>query len=600
MDKRILQDFLIEHRFKFLYVLLLYIAISILFTYPLILNLTEAIPGWEGDGFLYLWNIYSFWDRVFKFQNPFFTVNVFYPLGANLALHTYGVLPSLFGIFFLNNLVLYMNILVILSLAISAFACFLLVKDLTRDLTISVISGLIYGFSPIMVSYILSQHYYFAMAAPYLPLGLLMLFKFFETARTKYLAFIILFFWLSFFTDYYMTILYILILTTVSLIFLILYYFNDKNKFPEIFRYLRIFNCILIFISTVALPLILFFVLVFPMDEFKDKAFSSNNWYPFYCSANLANFIIPSDVNPILKKISESMRSSLGLDRNYDTPSYFLGWGLLILAMISFIRNFKNRYVLSVGVFGVVIFLLSVGPFIRFGKTELISQKLTAFYWFSKFPFLGLIDCPQRFPVAIQLSIAVLIGLLICSIVIRRYKVIVIALTLFLFIFEFLSWNIDISNVQIPLIYRQLGTEKDNYTVLEIPSGISESKGGFGNDGFIRYLHTKQLFWQTVHKKPRVGGYLSRVPEGTFNYFKTKSIISDLFNMVTSQYVVIKEDYSDQEVKEFLRTFNLGYIVLSPNPRREEFSVVIEKLLKNHISDKRDYEGFILYKLKQN
>jgi len=177
---------------------------------------------------------------------------------------------------------------------------------------------------------------------------------------------------------------------------------------------------------------------------------------------------------------------------------------------------------------------------------------------------------------------------------------VILGVMLILFCFEYGTWNMQVWRVFVPSIYKQLAKSPDNYTILELPSGITESKGSFGYDGSIWALHSKQMYWQTIHKRPRLGGYISRVPSGIYEFYKKEPIISDLFEMTSFNGAWSNRSYSKEETLRFLDRFNIGYIVLSPNKRQGEFVSVIEKLFGDYIISEEGREGYILYKIKRN
>lgn len=577
-----------------------YIVIALLSTYPLFLHVTNSLPGRPSDAFIYLWNIDTFWYEITRAHNPFFTSRIFYPIGENLIFHTYAPLVSIFGIFFLQNLVLYLNLLVFTSLVTAAYAMFILTRFLTKKITVAFLCGLLYGFSPIMLSFIVSQHYYFAFAAPYLPLGLFSLFKFFETKQGKFLLFIVAIFWLSFLTDYYTTILLGLIVSVAGIALLLKMRAQErevwrstwnKNQFKRYF--------VGAFLSFIV-PAFLVGISVFKFTDFTAWSQTRNDYFYGYCNTNLAGFITPSEINPLLKGVSQILHTKIGLAKNYDTPSYFAGWGILLLAGISFIRFHHNKYVLALGSVGIVVFLLSLGTVIRFGEAEVLTGGWTPFYWFSRLPFLGLIDCPLRFPIAMQVSLAALVGFwLPQKIEIKKSLQRFIGIFLVvLFIIEYGSLNMEITEVSLPSLYKQLAFYPNTYTVLELPSGITESKGAFGYDWSIDALHAQQMYWQTSHKKPRIGGYLSRVSGRTYDFYKNGPIISDLFVMTNLNGRWGERKYSKKEVAQFMNRFNLGYIILSPNTRQAQFRQVVEQIFEGFISSKQEKEGYILYKFR--
>jgi hypothetical protein len=274
-----------------------------------------------------------------------------------------------------------------------------------------------------------------------------------------------------------------------------------------------------VFIVTLVVPLLIFYVLTFPKADL--KAFSSqNNFYPSICSLKPADLVIPSALNPVLGKYSHKLRTILNTPENGDTPYLFLGYVCLVLAIIAVFKKATVSVSIPIFATGVIIFLLANGP------------KFLIYNYFSKLPFMSFIDCPQRFAIGIQLCVALLIGIFY-SAVRSKSKYLTCALFLCIvgvFIIEYGSIGQNITHLSIPDVYTILSKESGTKTLLELPSGLTESKGGYGYDWSIYGINSMQMYWQTMHKKNKVGGYVSRIPRETYDYFRGTPIISDLFD----------------------------------------------------------------------
>ena len=155
-----------------------------------------------------------------------------------------------------------------------------------------------------------------------------------------------------------------------------------------------------------------------------------------------------------------------------------------------------------------------------------------------------------------------------------------------------------VHQLEIPSVYKVVKNSSIQKSVLELPSGISESKGAFGYDWSINALHLKQLYWQTYHKKPRVGGYTSRLSSYQYDFYKTTPILSDLFQMTSLNGTWSNKTFSNFEIQNFIDKFQIGYIVLSPNSRQKFFSDVVENNFKEEIISTVTNEGYVLYVLK--
>lgn len=559
---------------KKIYILFLFFLIAIVITSPLIFKMNSVLLGWPLDAYNYMWNVDTFWKQILAGSNPFFTQRIFYPLGTYLIFHTYAPFISLLGFPFLKNLVFYLNFLILISTSLSGFFTYLLAKDVTKDDRASFLSGVIYAISPIMVSFLISQHYYYVFAAPTLPLSLIFLRKFLTNFKTSHLFYFVLLFWICFLIDYYSAIAFILI----NLIYLVTHLALNRKKIKDFFSKKRA-GVFTVLILTVLIPSLLIFYFLK-----SNNYLGSKSAYPNICSAKIQRFIIPSEFNPFLSGVSQKLEVAFNIPKDYDTPSIYLGFIIPLVAFTS-LFFYKDKKTLPFLNIAIVFFLFSLGPQTKF------------FSLVAKLPFLGLIDCPQRYVVAIELPLAVLFGLTISKFKKHRLSKIIYLLAALVIIFEYTSWRIPFSKVEVPRVYYLLREDKTDRTVLELPSGVAESKGAFGYDWSIQGLLLKQMYWQTISEKPRVGGYTSRLDSSYYDFFKSEPVISDIFEVTSRDGVWSQRKYSDEEVSNFVEKFNLGFIILSPNTRQGEFSKVVENLFKNQIKEKKELEGFILYTL---
>lgn len=301
--------------------------------------MSGTIPGWPMDGFNYMWNIDTFWYEISRLSNPFTTNRIFYPVGTSLVSHTYAPFISLIGLPFINNPVLYMNLLIVVSLIVGSFSFYLLSLIFIKDKRISTLSGFVYGFSPIMISYITSQHYYFLFASTLMPIVPLLLLK--NEDKSSILKSIILL-WIIFFIDYYIFIVssILFLITTLSLIKNKLYRINDFYK-P--------------IILTGIIPATIYLLLILRGGN-SGISIYKNNSYPEICNINTANLIYPSPHNNILFNYKNKFNIDL------DTPSYYVGYMVFFLSLVGTFLIQKQWKAKVFAIFGIIILLLSIGP----------------------------------------------------------------------------------------------------------------------------------------------------------------------------------------------------------------------------------------------
>lgn len=559
-----------------------YIVAAIVSTYPLILNLGSFLPGQPNDAFVYMWNIWNFWNQISLDGNPFQTVNVMYPIGANLFFHTYAPLISVIGFPFVNNLPLFLGVLIITSVFLCGLSSYLLLYKITGNKIASFVGGLCYLMSPVLNSFIESQHYYFLFSSIFYPVGIYNIIKYKESENKKYLFYVAILFWLVISIDYYSTVLF-------SMLVFIFFILSVKIKFKNIFSYLSIF------LVSIIIPFVLLFKFEENFKEFVNHKQQTNT--SSSCNANLAGFVIPSENNFTLGKLSNYINVKNDISVNLDTPSYFVGWGILVLSLVVVLKKRKTKYVGNVAIIFFVFLLLSLGTNIKFGNYLILDGIFTPFYYFLKIPIIRLIDCPIRFPIILSLCISILIAVLISGH--KRIKTAAVVI-LILLVVEYGIKNVNYSSTEVPKVYKLIKLENNNKTVLEMPSGITESKSAFGYDWSIQALHSKQMYWQTIHNKPRVGIYMSRLTSDKYNYFRNEDVISQIFTYTSARGLKPEKQIEQERILAFIQKFNLGYIVLSPNNRQVEFSDFIDENFKEFITSKEEIEGFIYYKVSDN
>lgn len=213
-----------------------------------------------------------------------------------------------------------------------------------------------------------------------------------------------------------------------------------------------------------------------------------------------------------------------------------------------------------------------------------------------------MVDCPKRFIVGFQLAVALMFSIggyyLISKIKNKKLKLLLILIGSVVIFIEYFSFKIPVSDVYIPSVYTIIKNDNNNKTILELPSGITESKRGWGYDWSISGLHLMQLYWQTYHHNSRVGGYLSRVSDATYLYFESEPIIKYLFDTTTTNSDISQVDFNEDEVELFIKKYQLGYIVFSPNQRQEFFIKTVKYIFEDKIiQETTDERGYHLIKL---
>ncbi len=122
----------------YLAVLLIYVVLAVVLTWPLATHLFTHIPGsynWAFDEYTFVWN--SWWFRYSLLnlgESPLHSSYIFYPITVDLILYTYNFFNVLisFPLQPFLSLTAISNLTFLFSIAMSGFSAFLLAEYLLR------------------------------------------------------------------------------------------------------------------------------------------------------------------------------------------------------------------------------------------------------------------------------------------------------------------------------------------------------------------------------------------------------------------------------------------------------------------------------------
>ena len=244
---------------------------------------------------------------------------------------------------------------------------------------------------------------------------------------------------------------------------------------------------------------------------------------------------------------------------------FFMG---LIVRIVLYIRGLnwqmdRVTYTVNVsyGIKGAVrsifFWIFTLGPtlFVA-GKPYL--QGLLPWGIFTMIPVLNIIRGPTRFACFITLGTGMLLAAGIALLKEKYnpplYKTATVLITLLIF-FEFLPLptSLTANNVFLSRFYRDLQNDKRNYSILNIPADFTGATGG--GDIYV--------YAQTIHKKPIIGGHVSREPIYALNTLHESAFLRSVAHQMDRGNPQLPFD-SDGflDMLETLRRLNIGYIIV--------------------------------------
>lgn len=240
-------------------------------------------------------------------------------------------------------------------------------------------------------------------------------------------------------------------------------------------------------------------------------------------------------------------------------------------ALATLVLAFRRRLPLPRFWLGVtfVFLLLALGPFVRVaGVDTCIPTPWTLLRYV---PIVGAARAPTRFMAVAMMGLAALFAVALAHLLPaptrhvgpasrrsgRARQWLVGGAVATALLFELLPAPRRVYSAEVPSIYARIAADPRPVRVLELPTGIRDGLSSTGN------FSPSTQFYQTVHHKRLIGGYLSRVTAARVAAFRALPIRSALIDL--SEGRPVSPDRLPQlrrRVPEFMARAALGYVVI--------------------------------------
>ena len=135
-------------------------ALSIVWTWPLVLHFHDHIPGLGGDNYSFLWNLWWMRKALSAPELEFFhSTYLFSPFGVDLINHPHTALQGLLSATALRgmSIVAAENLYIVVSVFLNAACAYALAFDLVRKRSVAVVAGVAFGGSPYVAAHLLGH-----------------------------------------------------------------------------------------------------------------------------------------------------------------------------------------------------------------------------------------------------------------------------------------------------------------------------------------------------------------------------------------------------------------------------------------------------------
>lgn len=599
-----------------------YVLLALAFSWPLTLRLGTHLTGpADGDTGVYIWNQWVFQRELLeRHRLPLFTTEIFsLTRPANLSLHNYTLFQDLVALPLSRvfDVVTTFNIVYLLMIVVTGYAAFLLAWEVTGRGFESWLAGALFSWSPWLVTRGIG-HFSLVAAAP-LPIFVLLLLRTGNRARMRdAVALGATICWAATTDPYYavycvmiavvflcvrtvrvtraearvtdrvpwaldlmaacmggfvvslligrgwkLTVLGInvsvhglytpmLLLTLLMLVRLAWPYRHAAVSIDraQIFRLARLAS-VTSLMSSVMLSPVLYAVGV----RIRDVGFESSSllWRSSPAGVDLATFLLPNPNHPLAPTALRTWLTPEP-DRYLENVASltFVAVGLIVAAIRTGWRPSAFWIALTI-TFG----LLSLGPFVHLAgfNTHIPGPWALTRY----LPLVRLARTPARLAIVAMLGVSVLFAAALRHLGDRwpAKKRVLLSVTAIAILFELLPAPRPLYSARVPPFYERIAADPAEVRVLELPVGVRDGTLSVGN------FTARSQYFQTVHGKPLIGGYLSRVSQRRIKEIRQDATLDALIDLSEGGALDAERERTlIRSGPAFTQRTHIGYVVI--------------------------------------
>jgi hypothetical protein len=214
--------------------------------------------------------------------------------------------------------------------------------------------------------------------------------------------------------------------------------------------------------------------------------------------------------------------------------------------------------------------LLALGPFVHIGGVNTFVPGPWAIVRYV--PLAGMARTPGRFSIVLMLAFAVLATMALTWLgrrfPQRRYAM--LAVTGVLLVAELLPAPRTLYSAEVPSLYAQIAADPGLGPVLHLPFGVRDGTSSAGD------FNARTMYFQTAHGKPLIGGYLSRVSRQRLREVRSEHVLDSLITLSEGRTLPLEDEHRlRRDARAFARRVGIAYVVVN----RDEFPAAAASLV---------------------
>lgn len=281
----------------------------------------------------------------------------------------------------------------------------------------------------------------------------------------------------------------------------------------------------------------------------------ATHWRSSPPGVDLLAFAMP---NPNHPWFGAPFRAWLARERADGFPEYAAAVPLTLLTVIALAAWRRSGAVARPWLGLAFAFaLLALGPFIHVAGTNTFVPGPWALLRYV--PIVGLARSPARFAIVVAMLASVAFAFAFSALRDRTpRRRLVTVLVLLVAGAELLPAPRPLWAATVPAIYHRIAADPDPHLrVLELPTGVRDGVSSIGD------FSARAQFFQTVHGKRLIGGYLSRVPRRQKRALSSLPVVSALVTLSEGRPLTPEAEYDAWRARHrFISRARLGYVVI--------------------------------------
>ncbi|HSA31755.1 MAG TPA: hypothetical protein P5160_08160 [Candidatus Omnitrophota bacterium] len=525
----------------------LFLALTLLMTFPLAAHFSTHLIGNKGDSWQHAWNMWWMNKTLTEHVgSPFQTDYLFYPKGVTLAFNDMSFFNSGLSIPLqrMFNLFAAYNTMFLVSFVLSGLGMYLLALYLTKDKPAAFLAGCIFVFCPYRMGH--SLGHLSLVSTQFIPFFALFFLKSINAENRSDMVFAALFLILTSFCNWY----YLVFCTIFVLLYLIFILFTDRSLLAK-----AALKTALIFTGTLIILSPIFFILL--RAALTTQFIGAHD--PQIFSADILSYFIPGAIQNLgrFKAFADITSQFTG---NTAENSNYIGYSVLLLSAIAFVRlRKKDRLITFLTICSAVFLILSLGinPHLKGGVHTSITLPYKILY--DNLFFFKFTGMPARFLIMLMFCLSLLSAFGIKALRLsvpagHKQKTVFIAL-LFAVLAEYASLPYLMTSFPGSPFFETMRQDTEDYGVIYLPHNTPRA-----------------LYYQTLHNKKMMGGYLSRTPFSAYHDILNPAL-KHLF-LYSYPFEAITDAYSHERTRALTKTalhdLEIKFIILE-NDRANYF-----------------------------